>query len=235
MLRKSNICGLLYIISTINMIITCHNSYYFLLCWFLKLAVGRYCQLSGYNLENQFSASNNSIFNEYHLILCIDGKFIFDTKWPEIPWSTPFKFADRTLVLSRSERYALRRVPIYLPNIEIGGLFDISDPDLDPIPITPLLSTPITNYWVEIRHDGLFVYHIPLLHTPTVMKEDWYANILVNESYHVDVSSAEKRPQSTGFINNRLYNRLIDLVVLQKKLSTDSLNKFLYKLNKLLP
>lgn len=210
--------------------------YYYLLslCGLFNLALGKYCQLSGYNLESQFFSFNDSIHNEYHLILCIDGKFIFDTKWTEIPWSQLFKFADKTLIISRTRRYALKSLPIYLPNIEFGGIFDISDNGADPIPISPLVSVPITDYWVEIRHDGLFVYHLPLLGTPTIINDSWQAGILVNEDYHYNNTDHENTLESSSLINNQLYSRLVDLLIFLKRLPSASYKNFLYNLNKLL-
>lgn len=211
--------------------------YYYLLslCGLFNIVMGRYCQLSGYNLENQFFSSNDSFHNEYHLILCIDGKFIFDTKWTEIPWSQPFRFADKTLVLSRTKQYALRSVPVYLPNVEVGGIFDVSEDGTESVPVSPLVSVPITDYWVEFRHDGLFAYHIPLLGTPTIIDDSWQAGILVNENYHYNNTVVKKTLESSERINNQLYSRLVDLLIFLKRLSSASFKNSLYKINKLLP
>lgn len=204
--------------------------YYFLLCWLFNITESKYCQLSGYNLENQLTIVNSTLINEYHLILCIDGKFIYDTKWDEIPWGIPFRFAKKTLVLSRARLYAQRSVPIYLPNIEIGGIFEISQLDQTPSPISPLQSIPITDYWVELRNGGLLIYHIPLLNTPRSIKDNWHINILISEIYG-DLKTRKVR-NSIETVESKLYSNLINVVLMLKKISIDSFNNFLYNLNK---
>lgn len=152
----------------------------------------RYCKVSGYLLENQIYFTGSKMVNEYHLVLCIDGKFIYDTRFPSIPWGTKFAFGDRTLAIARSKRYATRKKPIFPPYAPVAGIFDVGGPD--PIPLAPLQSRPITEYWIEIKSSRL-IAHVPILETPIISTDNWYANFSVTESYSY---SPEVKPVVTA-------------------------------------
>lgn len=210
------------------------------LCVSVALAGTKLCpsQFSGYYLENRAQKINGLLKDEYYLVLCVDGKYIYEKGFETIPWTIPFDFGGKPLVLARVKEYALQSVPVFLPEALIGGIFEvISHPGLangtiSTLPLAALVSSYISQYWLEIQRSSV-LYHIPLLHTPSPQESGWHNDIKVNEGYNYTTERKHRAKLATDLVSKTLPDNFISLINVQKQLSMDNFNRFVSHLHKL--
>ncbi|KAK6454441.1 uncharacterized protein RJT20DRAFT_136797 [Scheffersomyces xylosifermentans] len=204
-----------------------HFTTYFPLVYGANLDQSRSCYngkkvpFTGYRLENQLNIKNWK--SEYHLLYCNDNKLIYDLALNDtIPWTIPISFSNtkkslnkNTLELARRKSFALRSLPIYLPNTLVGAMYSgfseeesndflrISGNDKNHETLTtPLLADNILLHWGELNSRLDFIVHVPLLSTPSVdsrrydprffdstVQNDWDKFISATESYSYNFDS----------------------------------------------
>ena len=137
---------------------------------------------TGYKIEYQFNLYN--FHGDYHLLYCNDNKLLYDTSLNEtIPWTIPINFGSsaaehsNTFILARRKSFALRSLPIFMPNTLIGSLYygdDLDNMQFKPLNKTsvlksiPLIASNIFRNWVELNYKLNLIYHVPILTTPSV-------------------------------------------------------------------
>ncbi|EGW32980.1 uncharacterized protein SPAPADRAFT_136690 [Spathaspora passalidarum NRRL Y-27907] len=185
-----------------------------LLVWLVRLIVAlpdssqscitnKNIPFTGYKIEYQLRL--NTFQCEYHMIYCNDNKLIYDMNLNDtIPWTHPIHFSktnrSNTLILARRKSFALRCIPIYLPNTLVGSLY--YNPTSQPVTnntklqSVPLVAANIHRSWIEMNYKLEFTYHVPLLTTPGIdsrrfqigmfkeqNKNNWNEYISITESY----------------------------------------------------
>lgn len=137
---------------------------------------------TGYKIEYQLNLQRFE--GSYHLLYCNDNKLLYDVNLNNsIPWTLPINFSSlssensNTLVLARRKSFALRSIPIFMPNTLIGSLYygeGLDNIQFKPLNNTstlqsiPLLASNIFRNWVELNYKLNFIYHVPILTTPGV-------------------------------------------------------------------
>lgn len=137
---------------------------------------------TGYKIEYQLNLYN--FHGDYHLLYCNDNKLLYDTSLNEtIPWTIPINFSSsaaehsNTFILARRKSFALRSLPIFMPNTLIGSLYygdDLDNMQFKPLNKTsvlksiPLIASNIFRNWVELNYKLNLIYHVPILTTPSV-------------------------------------------------------------------
>ncbi|KAK6464721.1 hypothetical protein DFJ63DRAFT_312015 [Scheffersomyces coipomensis] len=175
---------------------------------------------TGYKIENQIDLKGFS--NNYHLIYCNDNVLIYDLNLnSSIPWAQSLNFTNTVnsgkmnrLALARRKSFALRKVPVFLPNTLVGGLFyeddkvaRISNTDVNisifqqPLKSIPLVADNLLDYWLEVDVKLDTILHIPVLSTPGIGSrrynaefmnykyDEWSKYISASESYSFDYDS----------------------------------------------
>lgn len=188
---------------------------------------------TGYKVEYQLNLKD---FNgDYHLLYCHDNKLIYDLNLNEtIPWTEPLNFSKtekaNPMILSRRKTFALRTLPIYLPNTLVGslyysnglGLFDSKNANQTSLESTPLLAANIMRNWVEVTYKMEMIYHVPILTTPGIDSKryrqgffeshdenNWDKYISMSEDYNFNYDSriAVRQIADTVFAQ---INRIMD-------------------------
>lgn len=178
---------------------------------------------TGYKVEYQLHLRELS--GSYHLLYCNDNKLINDI-WlnDSIPWTKPIPFYTKdaignSLILARQRAFALRTVPIFLPNTLVGAMYYVDAAKIkqksalskesillslsnNGFKSMPLLAANILHNWCEVNYRFQFIYHIPILTTPTLdsrrynhraldgdERSDWNKYISILESYGLSKDS----------------------------------------------
>ncbi|RCK67576.1 hypothetical protein Cantr_02807 [Candida viswanathii] len=171
---------------------------------------------TGYKVEYQLNLQN--FHGEYHLLYCNDNKLLYDRSLNEtIPWTIPINFStsaaehSNTFILARRKSFALRSLPIFMPNTLIGSLYygdDLDNIQFKPLNKSsvlksiPLMASNIFRNWVELDYKLNLIYHVPILTTPSVdskrfnfgffesnkLENNWdkYISALEDYSYNYD-------------------------------------------------
>lgn len=137
---------------------------------------------TGYKVEYQLNLY--SFKGDYHLLYCNDNKLLYDRNLNEtIPWTMPINFSSsstehsNTFILARRKSFALRSLPIFMPNTLVGSLYygeDLDNIQFKPLNTSsvlksiPLMASNIFRNWVEMNYKLNLIYHIPILTTPSV-------------------------------------------------------------------
>ncbi|KAI5958294.1 hypothetical protein KGF57_002649 [Candida theae] len=147
----------------------------------------------------------------YHLLYCNDNKLIYDLNLNDsIPWTKPIGFhrlnvGKGDFVLARRKSFALRSLPIFLPNTLVGSLycgdsltkFQMYNNTNSPLKSIPLIAANMLHNWCEVSYKLDLVYHVPILTTPGIDSKyysfgffdakrkgnDWDRYILMSEQY----------------------------------------------------
>lgn len=159
---------------------------------------------TGYKIENQINL--NSLSNQFYLVYCRDNKLIYSLKLNDsIPWTVPITFSSQKstnknkLILARRKTFALRSIPLYLPQTLVGALFHVdqdvhSSNGLFPVgsinhPL-PLVADNIFNNWIQTNYKLQMILHVPILSTPNIDNRkyvqkalDWAQYISPAENY----------------------------------------------------
>ncbi|KGQ89301.1 hypothetical protein MEO_02163 [Candida albicans P94015] len=172
---------------------------------------------TGYKIEYQLNLQRFE--GSYHLLYCNDNKLLYDVNLNNsIPWTLPINFSSlssensNTLVLARRKSFALRSIPIFMPNTLIGSLYygeGLDNIQFKPLNNTstlqsiPLLASNIFRNWVELNYKLNFIYHVPILTTPGVdskrfnfgffesnkIENNWNKYISIQEEYNYNYES----------------------------------------------
>ena len=172
---------------------------------------------TGYKIEYQLNLQRFE--GSYHLLYCNDNKLLYDVNLNNsIPWTLPINFSSlssensNTLVLARRKSFALRSIPIFMPNTLIGSLYygeGLDNIQFKPLNNTstlqsiPLLASNIFRNWVELNYKLNFIYHVPILTTPGVdskrfnfgffesnkIENNWNKYISIQEEYNYNYDS----------------------------------------------
>ncbi|ABN67980.1 predicted protein, partial [Scheffersomyces stipitis CBS 6054] len=190
---------------------------------------GKSLPFTGYRIENQINLKSWN--QEYHLIYCNDNKLIYDQSLnSSIPWAVPFSFSNtkkssnsNILVLARRKSFALREIPLFLPNTLVGALFchdekGAATHDDSGIPRrqsgTPLVAENFLLYWSELNYKLDFIVHIPLLGTPSIDSKRYNPQIF-NAHFQQDwdkfISSSENYTYS--FDSRRTVRKSVDSIL----------------------
>ncbi|CAI5757990.1 unnamed protein product [Candida verbasci] len=171
---------------------------------------------TGYKVEYQLNVQK--WHGSYHLLYCNDNKLIYDSSLNDsIPWTKPIDYYtsksfndSQIVVMSRRKSFALRKLPIYLPNSLIGSLY--YGPELKQIHLLnstntvksiPLMAANIFRNWMEVNYKFQFIYHVPILTTPGIdskrfshgffesgkKENDWDQYISIKEAYSYNYDS----------------------------------------------
>lgn len=146
---------------------------------------------SGFKIECQIPLISLDR-SQYHLLYYLDNKLIWDKPvgTESIPWGQKIALdkSENGLVFARRKSYALRKSPIYLPNMLIGAVYNAETNET----LNPLISENfISKYWIQVSLSKGAVLHLPLLSTPSIdltrynfqQLTDWDKYIKVNEDY----------------------------------------------------
>ncbi|KAI5966382.1 uncharacterized protein KGF55_000691 [Candida pseudojiufengensis] len=145
---------------------------------------------TGYKVEYQFNLRRGRK-GTYHLIYCNDNKLIYDMNLNDtIPWTKPVFFANNNqvsslstkenLIMARRKTFALRQIPIFLPNTLVGSINFLqsnlgsnetvytSSSIHNSFKSMPLLASNILRNWCETNYKLNLIYHVPILTTPNI-------------------------------------------------------------------
>ncbi|KAL6452757.1 hypothetical protein SBY92_000097 [Candida maltosa Xu316] len=173
---------------------------------------------TGYKIEYQLNIQ--TFTGQYHLLYCNDNKLLYDTNLNDtIPWTYPLNFSSsstsnnsNTLILARRKSFALRSIPLYMPNTLVGSLYYGEELDnMQFRPLTnntmlksiPLLASNVFRNWIEVNYKLDFIYHVPILSTPGVdskrfnfgffesnrVSNNWDKYISIREDYNYNYDS----------------------------------------------
>ncbi|CAK9438127.1 uncharacterized protein LODBEIA_P24310 [Lodderomyces beijingensis] len=184
---------------------------------------------TGYKVE--FQLQLQPLKSSYHLLYCNDNKLIYDVNLNgTIPWTKPVTFyrhgnVEDNLILARRKTFALRSIPIFLPNTLVGSLYygDKLTPSSNHNSTTtttksmPLIAANIFRNWCEINYKFQFIYHIPILTTPSIdskrysfgffdnkARNDWNKYISMSEDYNFDHDSRVSARRNFDMLVNQL-------------------------------
>lgn len=148
---------------------------------------------SGFKIECLIPLTNMDN-SQYHLLYYLDNKLVWDKPLgsKSIPWGQKVlldkESGSKGLIFARRKPYALRKNPVYLPNMLIGAIYNAETNHT----MSPLISENfLTKYWVQLSISSGAILHLPILSTPSIDLTrfnfdhlvDWDKYIKIDEDY----------------------------------------------------
>ncbi|RLV93027.1 hypothetical protein JA1_002786 [Spathaspora sp. JA1] len=137
-----------------------------------------------------------------------------------IPWTEHIQFSQtnrtNTLILARRKSFALRCLPIYLPNSLIGSLF--YDPankgNITNLHSIPLIASNIHTSWIEMNYKFDMIYHVPILTTPGIDSKRYQFGMFTqdknnNWDEYIDIAESYDYKYDSRIILRKIIDRTL--------------------------
>lgn len=149
------------------------------------------------------------ILYHWHVIECQRGRitneeFIPSTRDGDFPWTSQICFPnEKCFVAVRRKQYAGRKLPIYRADKRIGGLFECTNDEVEPVDplyaVSQSLSFSYQHWFRRVRYVPLW-----LSQEPTSLYEKWEQELDLEEKY--EYSAVDKT--KPWYIANQAVNAM---------------------------